>query len=85
MPKITLAKAYDGIAADSEIRSRQGSYNTRDWGHSLTRVAGSNLCQSKKAYALALVRVHLCKHELPERAVCRKAVGSKSGMLSRRG
>ena len=66
MPEITLAKAYDGIAADSEIRSRQGSYNTRDWGHSLIRVAGSNLCQSKVSYKLALVaiQVHLCKPEL---------------------
>ena len=53
----------------------------KNWGHSLTRVAGSNLCESKKAYALALVaiQVHLCKHELPERAVRWMAVGSKSG------
>jgi hypothetical protein len=51
------------------------------WGHSLTRVAGSNLCQSKVSYKLALVaiQVHLCKPELAERPVRRKAVGSKSG------
>ena len=38
----------------------------KNWGHSLTRVAGSNRCESKKAYALALVaiQVHLCKPEL---------------------
>ena len=58
----------------------------RNWGHSLTRVAGSNLCQSKVSYKLALVaiQVHLCKPELAERPVRRKAVGSKSELKSER-
>jgi len=63
-PEITLAKANDGFAADSEVRSRQDSYNIRDWGHSLFRARLSNRSQSKVSYKLAPVMVHLCKPEL---------------------
>ena len=69
----------------NEVRSSNEYF--KDWGHSLTRIVESNLDQSKVSYKLALVaiQVHLCKPELAERPVRRKAVGSKSGTASRKG
>ena len=66
------------------------SNENKNWGHSLIRVAGSNLCQSKVSYKLAPAMVHPCKPELELTRIAkatpvrRMAVGSKSELKSER-